>query len=151
MLRLQALAHSSAQPANGDRNSEGSARPNGRYPVALARFESSADRNQRWFRGRFVCFASRAATSFYIVEITTDNPAPLNYSLVLSADFFSSGVDVGGYIGPGVTGFGDGNVITANGLSPFAFAAEIFRNVAPDRTDDTAKYEALYSRGLFDD
>jgi hypothetical protein len=43
---------------------------------------------------------------FYIVEITTDSPAPLNYSRALSADFFSSGVDVGGYIGPGITGFG---------------------------------------------
>jgi sugar lactone lactonase YvrE len=43
---------------------------------------------------------------FYIVEITTNSPAPLNYSLALSADFFSGGVDVGGYIGPGITGFG---------------------------------------------
>ena len=49
---------------------------------------------------------------------------------------------------PAVT---DENVITANGLSPFAFAAEIFRNVAPDRADDIATYEALYSRGLLDD
>jgi putative intracellular protease/amidase len=45
----------------------------------------------------------------------------------------------------------DRNVITANGLAPFAFAAEIFRAVAPDRTEDIATYEALYSRGLFDD
>lgn len=45
----------------------------------------------------------------------------------------------------------DGNVITANGLSPFAFAAEIFRAVAPDRTDDIATYESLYSRGLLDE
>jgi putative intracellular protease/amidase len=45
----------------------------------------------------------------------------------------------------------DGNVITANGLAPFAFAAEIFRTVAPDRTDDIATYEGLYSRGLLDD
>ena len=44
--------------------------------------------------------------AFYIVQITTDNPAPLNYSLALSADFFSGGVEVGGYIGPGITGFG---------------------------------------------
>jgi sugar lactone lactonase YvrE len=43
---------------------------------------------------------------FYIAEITTDSPAPLNYSLALSADSFSGGVDVGGYIGPGITGFG---------------------------------------------
>jgi putative intracellular protease/amidase len=45
----------------------------------------------------------------------------------------------------------DGNVITANGLAPFSFAAEIFRTVAPDRIDDIAAYEGLYSRGLFDD
>jgi putative intracellular protease/amidase len=45
----------------------------------------------------------------------------------------------------------DGNVITANGLAPFAFAAQIFRNVAPDRENDIATYEALYSRGLLDD
>src|SRR5581483_10245755 len=45
----------------------------------------------------------------------------------------------------------DGNVITANGLAPFAFAAEVFRTVAPDRGDDIATYEGLYSRGLLDD
>lgn len=45
----------------------------------------------------------------------------------------------------------DGKVITANGLAPFAFAAEIFRSVAPGRENDIAKYEALYSRGLLDE
>jgi putative intracellular protease/amidase len=45
----------------------------------------------------------------------------------------------------------DGNVITANGLAPFAFAAEIFRSVAPHRRADIATYEGLYSRGLLDD
>jgi putative intracellular protease/amidase len=45
----------------------------------------------------------------------------------------------------------DRNVITANGLAPFAFAAEVFRAVAPDRAHDIAAYEALYSRGLLDD
>ena len=45
----------------------------------------------------------------------------------------------------------DRSVITANGLAPFAFAAEIFRAVAPDRASDIATYEALYSRGLLDD
>jgi putative intracellular protease/amidase len=43
-----------------------------------------------------------------------------------------------------------GNVITANGLAPFAFAAEIFRTVAPDRINDILAYERLYSRGLLD-
>jgi putative intracellular protease/amidase len=41
-------------------------------------------------------------------------------------------------------------VITANGLSPFAFAAEIFRTVASGRKQDVETYENLYSRGLFD-
>jgi len=45
----------------------------------------------------------------------------------------------------------DRNVITANGLAPFAFAAEIFRKVAPGRQSDITMYEALYSRGLLDD
>ncbi len=45
----------------------------------------------------------------------------------------------------------DANIITANGLSPFALAAEIFRAVVPDRVNDIATYEALYSRGLLDD
>jgi putative intracellular protease/amidase len=45
----------------------------------------------------------------------------------------------------------DGNVITANGLAPFSFAAEIFRNVAPGRENDITTYEALYSRGLLDE
>lgn len=44
----------------------------------------------------------------------------------------------------------DRQVITANGLAPFAFAAEIFRTVAPGRTEDISTYEALYSRGLLD-
>ena len=44
----------------------------------------------------------------------------------------------------------DRGVITANGLSPFAFAAEIFRAMVPERSGDIAKYEALYSRGLLD-
>jgi putative intracellular protease/amidase len=49
---------------------------------------------------------------------------------------------------PAVT---DRNVITANGLAPVAFAAEIFRAVAPERADDIATYEALHARGLLDD
>jgi hypothetical protein len=41
-------------------------------------------------------------------------------------------------------------VITANGLAPFAFAAEIFRALAPGRERDIETYEKLYSRGLLD-
>ncbi len=41
-------------------------------------------------------------------------------------------------------------VITANGLSPFAFAAEIFRALAPKRKQDIETYEKLYAHGLFD-
>jgi len=44
----------------------------------------------------------------------------------------------------------DRHVITANGLAPFAFAAEIFRELAPDREDDIAMYETLYARGVLD-
>jgi putative intracellular protease/amidase len=41
-------------------------------------------------------------------------------------------------------------VVTANGLAPFAFAAEIFRALVPEREGDIAIYESLYSRGLLD-
>ena len=41
-------------------------------------------------------------------------------------------------------------VVTANGLAPFAFAAEIFRALVRDRGDDIKFYESLYSRGLMD-
>ena len=44
----------------------------------------------------------------------------------------------------------DRSIITANGLAPFAFAAEIFRELAPERNDDIEMYEKLYSRGLLD-
>lgn len=45
----------------------------------------------------------------------------------------------------------DDNIITANGLSPFAFAAEIFRAVAPARKKEIAEYQALYARGMLED
>jgi putative intracellular protease/amidase len=48
---------------------------------------------------------------------------------------------------PSVT---DRLVITANGLAPFAFAAEIFRSLAPQRKEDVDMYESLYSKGLLD-
>ena len=41
-------------------------------------------------------------------------------------------------------------VITANGLAPFAFAAEIFRALSPERQQDIETYEKLYSRGMLD-
>jgi len=44
----------------------------------------------------------------------------------------------------------DKYVITANGLAPFAFAAEIFRALVPEREGDIKMYESLYSRGLLD-
>jgi putative intracellular protease/amidase len=44
----------------------------------------------------------------------------------------------------------DQNVVTANGLAPFAFAAEIFRALVPERGADIGTYETLYSRGLLD-
>jgi putative intracellular protease/amidase len=45
----------------------------------------------------------------------------------------------------------DRGVVTANGLAPFAFAAETFRVLVPEREADIAYYEALYSRGLLDE
>jgi putative intracellular protease/amidase len=45
---------------------------------------------------------------------------------------------------------GDHFVITANGLSPVAFAAEIFRMLVPEREKDIEMYENLYARGLLD-
>jgi len=44
----------------------------------------------------------------------------------------------------------DRGVITANGLAPFAFAAEIFRALVPECEGDIQIYESLYSRGLLD-
>ncbi len=41
-------------------------------------------------------------------------------------------------------------VITANGVAPFAFAAEIFRTLAPGRKLDIETNESLYSKGLHD-
>ena len=42
------------------------------------------------------------------------------------------------------------SVITANGLAPFAFAAQIFRAIAPEREEDIEIYEKLYARGVLD-
>ena len=44
----------------------------------------------------------------------------------------------------------DRGVVTANGLAPFAFAAQIFRALAPERETDIDNYEKLFSRGLLD-
>jgi len=44
----------------------------------------------------------------------------------------------------------DRSVITANGLAPFAFAAEIFRALAPEREAEIQVYENLYARGVLD-
>ena len=44
----------------------------------------------------------------------------------------------------------DSAVITANGLAPVAFAAEIFRALVPEREADIETYERLYSHGLMD-
>jgi putative intracellular protease/amidase len=45
---------------------------------------------------------------------------------------------------------GDQLVITANGLSPVAFAAEIFRMLVPERAQDIETYLSLYARGTLD-
>jgi hypothetical protein len=43
---------------------------------------------------------------FYIVEVYNGASTPVTYQLGLAADFFSGGVDTGGYLGPGIVGFG---------------------------------------------
>jgi hypothetical protein len=43
---------------------------------------------------------------FYVVEVTNSGSVPANYLLGLSAEFFVGGVNTGGYLGPGITGFG---------------------------------------------
>lgn len=43
---------------------------------------------------------------FYIVTVDGNGSIPGAYALGLSADYFSGGVDTGGYLGPGITGFG---------------------------------------------
>ncbi len=44
----------------------------------------------------------------------------------------------------------DRGVITASGVAPIAFAAEIFRLMAPEREQHIAMYEKLYARGLIE-
>ena len=44
----------------------------------------------------------------------------------------------------------DRGVISASGVAPIAFAAEIFRMLAPERASDIASYQALYARGLIE-
>ncbi|HEY6392686.1 MAG TPA: DJ-1/PfpI family protein [Bryobacteraceae bacterium] len=44
----------------------------------------------------------------------------------------------------------DRSIITASGLAPVAFAAEIFRALVPERADDIATYQSLYVRGFMD-
>lgn len=67
-----------------------------------------------------------------------------------------------GFIEKHVPGYGGANsyraapavsnrgVITASGVAPIAFAAEIFRLMAPERAPDIAMYEGLYARGLIE-
>lgn len=45
---------------------------------------------------------------FYVVEVSVSPgfTAPFTFQLGLAADFFVGGLDTGGYVGPGITGFG---------------------------------------------
>ena len=49
-----------------------------------------------------------------------------------------------------VPAISDRGVITASGVAPIAFAAEIFRVLAPHRSADITAYEALYARGFIE-
>jgi len=46
------------------------------------------------------------SAGFYIVEVYNGASTPVTYQLGLAADFFSGGVDTGGYLGSGTVGFG---------------------------------------------
>jgi len=46
------------------------------------------------------------APGFYIVEVYNSASVPVTYQLGLAADFFAGGVDTGGYLAAGITGFG---------------------------------------------
>ena len=46
------------------------------------------------------------APGFYIVEVYNSASVPVTYQLGLAADFFAGGVDTGGYLAAGLTGFG---------------------------------------------
>jgi hypothetical protein len=65
----------------------------------------------------------------------------------LSGNTFPSIAAKGYTASPSVS---DRFVITANGLAPFAFAAVIFRALAPERQQDIETYEELYSHGMLD-
>lgn len=49
-----------------------------------------------------------------------------------------------------VPAISDRGVISASGVAPIAFAAEIFRMLAPQRSADISSYEALYARGFIE-
>ena len=61
---------------------------------------------------------------------------------------------VPGYSGTGyyrtAAAISDRAVITASGVAPIAFAAEIFRLMTPERAQDIAMYESLYARGFIE-
>jgi hypothetical protein len=44
----------------------------------------------------------------------------------------------------------DRGVVRANGRAPFAFAAEIFRALVPEREAEIEMFEKLYSHGLME-
>ena len=43
---------------------------------------------------------------FFIAEVTNTASSRVTFQLGLSADYFSGGIDAGGYMGPGIEGFG---------------------------------------------
>ena len=47
-----------------------------------------------------------SSPGFYIIEVNQSTSTPYTFQLGLAADFFAGGVDTGGYVGAGLTGFG---------------------------------------------
>jgi hypothetical protein len=47
-----------------------------------------------------------SSPGFYVIEVNQSTSTPYTFQLGLAADFFAGGVDAGGYVGAGLTGFG---------------------------------------------
>ena len=100
-----------------------------------------------------------AAASRPVAGICAATLALAHSGLLNDRRHTSNGADFIGKYVPGYRGapfyqvasaVSDRGVISASGVAPIAFAAEIFRAPVPDRTSDIATYEALYARGLIE-
>ena len=63
---------------------------------------------------------------FYVVEVYNGASSPVTYQVGLAADFFSGGVDTGGYLGPGIVGFGAFYVPVAQNVTMTLFGQKTY-------------------------